>query len=144
MQTGTTGAVDFLVGRRPRILLVEDNRTNLLVLRQLLKGLGTDIVCAENGRRAVDAASEASFDLILMDIQMPELDGIAATLEIRASERRAPGRARAAIVAITANTMTHQIAEYRAAGMDAWLAKPIGKDRLFPVLAEALGHTAAA
>ncbi len=116
-----------------RILAAEDNATNRLVLKTILHSLGLQPMIVANGRQAVEAWSKAPFDLILMDIQMPELDGVAATREIRAREALR-GAARTPIVALSANAMKHQVAEYLAAGMDAHLAKPIQIERLYATL----------
>ncbi len=116
-----------------RILAAEDNATNRLVLKTILHSLGLQPLIVDNGRQAVEAWSKAPFDLVLMDIQMPELDGVAATREIRAREALR-GAARTPIVALSANAMKHQVAEYLAAGMDAHLAKPIQIERLYATL----------
>ncbi|WOI58053.1 response regulator [Palleronia sp. LCG004] len=127
-----------VAGRSLRILVVEDNRTNQLVMRHLLKSVEGEVALAENGREAVELAMSAHYDVILMDIQMPLLDGVEAARQIRAIERADPIRSRAVILATTANTMTDQIAEYGRAGMDGWLAKPIAKDRLLTAITERL------
>jgi CheY-like chemotaxis protein len=92
-----------------------------------------DVVIVENGAQALEAWSAQAWDLILMDVQMPVMDGPTATREIRRreAEQRLP---RTQIIALTANTMSHQIAEYMAAGMDGHIAKPIEADALFQAL----------
>jgi CheY-like chemotaxis protein len=90
-----------------------------------------------NGREAVEAWARESWDLILMDVQMPEMDGPTATGVIRARER-AEGRSRTPIVALTANAMAHQVAEYLQSGMDDFVAKPIEAGRLYTVIQSAL------
>ncbi|PZQ51858.1 MAG: hypothetical protein DI570_24840, partial [Phenylobacterium zucineum] len=107
-----------------RVLAAEDNPTNTLVLRTLLEQVGVSVVVVENGARAVEAWRAGSFDLVLMDVQMPVMDGPTATRAIRAIEA-AEGRERTPVVALTANTLVHQQVEYAAAGMDGCLAKPI-------------------
>jgi signal transduction histidine kinase/CheY-like chemotaxis protein len=107
-----------------RVLAAEDNPVNQLVLKALLGHAGIEPVIVENGALAVEAWTVNDFDLILMDIQMPEMDGMEAARTIRAEEART-GRARIPIVALTANAMSHQVAEYAGAGMDAHVAKPI-------------------
>ena len=84
---------------------------------------------AGNGREAVEAWERGAFDLVLMDIQMPEMDGVSATRAIRTREAGA-GATRTPILALTANAMTHQALEYRAAGMDGLVAKPIDVAKL--------------
>jgi CheY-like chemotaxis protein len=116
-----------------RILAAEDNATNQLVLRTVLNALGVDPTIVDNGREAVDAWTSGGFDLVLMDIQMPHMDGVAATREIRRREAEA-GSPRTPIIALSANAMKHQVAEYLAAGMDAHLAKPIEIDKLYAAL----------
>jgi len=119
-----------------RVLAADDNPTNRLVIQVLLQVLGVDAVIVEDGRQAVEAWQAGAYDLVLMDIQMPVLDGVLATREIRRieAERRQP---HTPIVAVTANAMPHQVAEYLAAGLDAHLAKPITVEGLYEVLAQA-------
>src|SRR5690242_19704887 len=100
------------------------------------RGHSVDVV--ENGRLAVAAATRTDYDVILMDIQMPELDGLDATKEIR--KRRPPGRPR--IVALTANVLPGERERCLANGMDAYLAKPFAARDLFEILEG--DHTAAA
>jgi len=116
-----------------RILAAEDNATNQLILRALLEPLGAEVTVAENGRDAIEAFRAGGFDLILMDVQMPVTDGVAATGEIRRLEA-AEGRARTPIVALSANVMAHHVAEYRAAGMDAVVGKPFEAEALWAAI----------
>jgi CheY-like chemotaxis protein/anti-sigma regulatory factor (Ser/Thr protein kinase) len=106
-----------------RVLAAEDNPMNQQVLATLLGQLGVDLVVVGDGAQAVEASAGSDFDLILMDVQMPVMDGPTATRAIRAREgvhgRRTP------ILALTANAMAHHQAEYAAAGMDGLVAKPI-------------------
>ncbi|MCC7266023.1 MAG: response regulator [Caulobacteraceae bacterium] len=120
-----------------RVLAAEDNPMNQLVLRTLLGQLGVELEIAEDGAAAVQAAREASWDLILMDVQMPVMDGPAATRAIRAAEAAA-GAPRTPILALTANAMAHHEAEYRAAGMDGLVAKPVQVDHLVAAMENAL------
>jgi len=121
-----------------RILAAEDNSTNQLILRALLEPLGVQLTLAGDGREAVEAYGAGGFDLVLMDIQMPVIDGVAATREIRRLEAR-EGRLRTPIVALSANVMAHQVAEYRAAGMDAVVGKPFEAEALWATVAELAG-----
>jgi len=107
-----------------RLLAAEDNPTNQQVLTAVLGSLGIQVEIVPNGQDAVEAWRTGSYDLILMDIQMPVMDGIAAAARIR-EEESSIGRRRTPIVALTANALTHQVAEYMAVGMDALVAKPI-------------------
>ena len=91
----------------------------------------------ENGLEAVAAWESGDWDLILMDVQMPRMDGPAATRIIRQREA-ATGRDRTPIIALTANAMAHQLADYRAAGMDDLVSKPIEARRLFAAIQVAL------
>ena len=116
-----------------RILAAEDNATNQLVLKTVLHALGLEPVIVDNGQLAIDAWSKEAFDLVLMDIQMPVMDGVTATLEIRRIELES-GRPRTPIVALSANAMKHHVDEYLSAGMDAHLAKPIQLDKLYATL----------
>jgi PAS domain S-box-containing protein len=116
-----------------RVLAAEDNGMNQLVLKTLLNQVGVEPVMVADGRAAVAAWEQEPWDLILMDVQMPEMDGPTATALIRGREQ-ALGRRRTPIVALTANAMAHQVAEYRGAGMDDFVAKPIEAARLYTVV----------
>ena len=123
-----------------RILAAEDNSVNQLVLKTLLSQAGIDPMVVADGAEALAAWREHDWDLILRDVQMPVMDGPTATRAIRDAER-ARGRARTPIVALTANAMAHQIAEYRAAGMDGFVAKPIDIEKLFAAIEAAMDET---
>ncbi|MDP3490849.1 MAG: MHYT domain-containing protein [Phenylobacterium sp.] len=116
-----------------RILAAEDNPTNQQVLSALLAPLGAELVLTENGRAAVDAFTQGGFDLVLMDIQMPGMNGVEATCAIRGLERE-QHLARTPILAVTANVMTHQLQEYGAAGMDGAVAKPLRAGELLTAI----------
>lgn len=106
----------------PRVLYVDDHDCNRALVVAVLGAQGIACATAENGAQGLEAARTGDWDLILMDIQMPVLDGVAATRAIRAL----PGhRGAVPIVALTANTLAEQKAEYAAAGMDDCMAKPI-------------------
>jgi signal transduction histidine kinase/NO-binding membrane sensor protein with MHYT domain/ActR/RegA family two-component response regulator len=130
-------AGEAMVERRLRILAAEDNATNQLVLRSLLEPVDCELIMANNGREAVALFEREEVDLILMDIQMPVMNGVEATVAIRESEKIS-GRQRTPIVALSANVMNHQIAEYMAVGMDGWVAKPIELEKLYAALDAAL------
>ncbi|MBF5095342.1 response regulator [Azospirillum sp. INR13] len=113
------------------VLLVEDNPIGRLVAAGFLKALGHAVTTAEDGAQGVAAATERRFDLIVMDVQMPVMDGHEASRAIRAL----PGQAgRVPIVALTAGTDAEDDAQCRAAGMDDCLHKPLTMDRLGAVL----------
>jgi len=116
-----------------RVLAAEDNHVNQLVLRTLLQQVGVEPVIVDDGAAAVAAWRGQDWDLILMDVQMPVMDGPTATRAIRAAEAAA-GRRRTPVVALTANAMSHQVAEYAAAGMDGFIAKPIRVEELYAAL----------
>jgi signal transduction histidine kinase/CheY-like chemotaxis protein len=121
-----------------RVLAAEDNTVNQLVLKTLLHQAGLDPVIVDDGVMAVDAWEREHWDIILMDMQMPKLDGLGATRAIRAREA-AMGRPRTPIVALTANVMLQQVQDYRAAGVDGFVPKPINIANLFEVMETALG-----
>jgi len=120
-----------------RVLVAEDNETNRLVISTLLQQIGVTAQLAENGAEAVEAWQTGVWDLILMDIQMPVMDGLDAARRIRAFERAA-GRTPTPIVALTANAMSHHLAEYRAAGFDGVAPKPIQLTVLIEAMEAAL------
>jgi CheY-like chemotaxis protein len=115
-----------------RILLAEDNAVNQRVARALLERRGHTVTVAGNGREAVRLAGERDFDVVLMDVQMPEMDGLEATAALRAGEvgsgRRLP------IVAMTAHAMKGDAERCLEAGMDAYVSKPIKPDLLFAAI----------
>jgi PAS domain S-box-containing protein len=125
------GAAD---GPRGRVLVAEDNPINRLVVVGLLEVLGCAVHTAEDGRQAVEAVAQEDYDLVLMDLHMPELDGFAATAAIREQERAEGGGRRLPIVALTADALTTDGDRSLAAGMDDHLAKPVTPALLAAVL----------
>jgi CheY-like chemotaxis protein len=117
-----------------RILLAEDNAVNQKLALRLLERLGYQADLAENGREVLDALERQTYDVILMDVQMPELDGLDATRRIR--ESRTPGD-QPHIVAMTANAMREDRDACIEAGMDDYVAKPIRPDELAAALQRA-------
>ena len=115
-----------------RVLLAEDNAVNQEVARIMLSEAGCQTTVADNGRIAVDVWRQQSFDLVLMDCQMPDLDGFGAAREIRAHE--SADRARVPIIALTANAMDGDRDSCLAAGMDDYLAKPFTRNELIAML----------
>ncbi len=122
-----------------RVLAAEDNATNQLVLKTLLAQAGIAPTFVMNGREAVAAWEYQIWDIVLMDIQMPEMNGIEATKAIRARELET-GRVRTPIVAVTANAMAHQVVEYSAVGMDGVVPKPFELTQLYQAMEQALAH----
>ena len=116
-----------------KLLAAEDNQINQLVLQTLLEQVGITAVMVENGSLAVDAWRTQDWDIILMDVQMPDMDGVTATRMIRQAEQDL-GRRRTPIIALTANAMSHQIVEYQLAQMDACIAKPISASELYAAI----------
>ena len=116
-----------------RLLAAEDNPTNQNVLRELLKIVSITPTIVNNGAEALAAWRDGQWDLVLMDIQMPVMDGVTAVKAIRALEE-AQGRTRTPIYAVTANAMDHQVSLYMHAGMDGHIAKPIAVRDLFDLL----------
>jgi two-component system sensor histidine kinase/response regulator len=115
-----------------RILLVEDNSVNQMVALEALHELGCKVVVAVNGLEALDRLAKEPFDLALMDVQMPEMDGFEATAEIRDQERQT--RRHLPIIAMTAHAMEGDRERCLQAGMDDYISKPIDPDRLLDVL----------
>ena len=122
-----------------RILLAEDNRVNQAVASRLLAKLGHTPVIANNGREAIDLLQQESFDLVLMDIQMPEMDGILATKSIREREKSTHGHI--PIIAMTAHAMKGDRARCIAAGMDGYVTKPINLEEVTAAILTALHIT---
>ena len=123
-----------------RILLAEDNRINQVFAVALLQKAGHAVEVVENGNQAVEAVRAKSFDVVLMDVQMPELDGVEATRQIRAlsgDKNKIP------IIALTANAMSGAAQEYIAAGMNAYVSKPIRPQALFAELVKVAKNVSA-
>ena len=120
-------------GRILRVLLVEDNLVNQRLAMRLLEKRGHDVIVANNGREAIAAVSERAFDAVLMDIQMPELDGLEATRMIRVQEMQ-QGLPHLPIIAMTAHAMEADKERCLNAGMDNYIAKPISIHSLIEIL----------
>ncbi len=121
-------------GTRGHILVAEDNAINRLVVVGLLQGLGYAVETAENGRQAAEAVGRGHYDLVLMDLHMPELDGFAATAAIRRDEAAEGKGRRVPIVALTADALPGDAEKSLVAGMDDHLTKPITPKRLATVV----------
>jgi signal transduction histidine kinase/CheY-like chemotaxis protein len=120
-----------------RVLAADDNRVNQIVLQTLLAEVGIEPVVVQNGQEAFEAWQSGTWDLVLMDIQMPVLDGVSATRLIRDAEQKR-GIIRTPIIAVTANAMDHQMAEYMSVGMDGLVSKPINFGLLLEAMDSAL------
>lgn len=110
---------ELLTVRSLHILVVEDNMINQLVLKKMLEGVGHKIEIASNGQEACDFVAEKRYDLIIMDVHMPVMDGIEATKAIRESGSDTP------ILGCTADTFPDEIDKFKTLGMDGVVAKPI-------------------
>jgi CheY-like chemotaxis protein len=120
----------------PAVLVIEDNAVNRKVAQRFLERLGCAVTLAKDGAEGAEMYETGTFDLILMDVQMPVLDGYASTQRIRAFEK---GRGvRVPIIALTADAVSGQAEQCAAVGMDGFLTKPIDIERLRQVLAEQL------
>ncbi|MEW6427054.1 MAG: response regulator [Thermodesulfobacteriota bacterium] len=123
-----------------RILLVEDDYINRTLAAQMLTDIGMQVTCAENGRQALDELAANRYDLVLMDVQMPEMDGIETTSRIRGREKSTDRHM--PIIAMTAHAMEQDRRKAIAAGMDGYLTKPIDKKTLLRTLTTHLGPQA--
>lgn len=117
----------------PHVLLVDDNAINQLVACEMLVSIGAEVACAGDGAEALAALEAERYDLVIMDVQMPVLNGLGATREWRRREAE-HGSARVPIVALTANAMPVDRERCLAAGMDDYLAKPVRREQLAEVL----------
>ncbi|MEM6347287.1 MAG: response regulator [Bacteroidota bacterium] len=103
-----------------RILVVEDDEVNLMIAKHILGRAGFEVSAVNNGEEAIEIVAQESFDLILMDIEMPIMDGVEATPVIR----RSANGANVPIIALTAHSMQEKLDEFKAAGMDDYIIKP--------------------
>ncbi|MBU1014233.1 MAG: response regulator [Bacteroidetes bacterium] len=120
--------------RKLNILVAEDNLINQKVAMMNLKQMGHDVEIAINGRMAVEMYKSGKYDLILMDLQMPVLDGISATIEIRKFERENKVTNPIKIIAITANVLTEDKNKCFEVGMDYFMTKPFRSEELIKAL----------
>jgi CheY-like chemotaxis protein len=125
-------------GSALRVLLAEDNPVNVKFALKLLERAGHQVQVAGNGRQAVERWQAQPFDVVLMDVQMPEMDGLEATRAIRELERAR--ETRTPIIAMTANAMAGDREMCLEAGMDGYVAKPVRKDALFAELDRVVGR----
>jgi signal transduction histidine kinase/ActR/RegA family two-component response regulator len=121
-------------GRPLRILLAEDHPTNQRVVQMILEAAGHQLVIADDGAAALELLQEGGFDVVLMDMQMPQMDGLTATAALRALEA-AGGWARTPVIMLTANALDEHVRASRSAGADAHIAKPIRAAGLLETIA---------
>ncbi len=130
----TTAGGSAQVG--PLILAVDDNQVGLTILRHALQRNGLQVDCATSGREALEAASQRHYDLVLMDLQMPEMDGLTAALELR----QVSGYEAVPIVALTATTSDELREQCRVHGMQGFLSKPVEAGELLAAVSRHLKH----
>jgi CheY-like chemotaxis protein/nitrogen-specific signal transduction histidine kinase len=135
-QTALADSVETFHGNGRTVLLVEDNAVNRTLAQRLLQKRGFSVAIAVDGKQAIAAVENADFDVILMDIQMPEMDGFEATAEIRKHQSN-NGR-RTPIIALTAHALNEDRDRCFSAGMDAYVTKPIRPAELFRAMREVL------
>ena len=123
------------LGRR-HILVAEDVEMNQYLVRHILESWGFIVDVVSNGLEAISMVKQNKYDLVLMDIQMPEMDGIEATLQIR--QLHDPVKASVPVIALTANLLKGDSDKYLAAGMNDYLAKPLNEQRLFQIISNNL------
>lgn len=121
-----------------RALVADDNPINLQIIDSFLRRLGLETTLVENGRQAVDAWAPGRFDVLCLDISMPELDGASALRQIHA-RARATGATPTPAVAVTASALPHQVAEHLAAGFAGCIAKPVRRLQIGEELVRVLG-----
>ncbi|MCV4683303.1 response regulator, partial [Escherichia coli] len=124
--------------RGKRVLLAEDNPLNQMLTVAMVEALGAECIVVSNGQEALERVAAGGLDVVLMDVQMPVMGGLEATEAIRRHEAATPGAPRLPIIAMTAHAMQDDRARCLAAGMDGYLAKPVGLQALAEALADAL------
>jgi CheY-like chemotaxis protein len=135
----TDGEALPTIDSKLNVLLVEDNNINQKVATKMLKKMGHTVTVASNGKEAIDLLhGNGVFDLILMDGQMPVMDGFRATEIIRINEKSTPGKERMPIIALTANAMKGDREKYLNAGMDDYIAKPVKYSDLSTMLSKTM------
>ena len=123
-----------------RVLVAEDNAVNQKLIQRLLEKQRCEVDLVASGREAIEALGRQAYDFVLMDVHMPEMDGLEATGIIRAQEQAQNGSSHVPIIALTANAMTGDRDKCLAAGMDGYVSKPIRKQELFATIGQVLGR----
>ncbi|MBW8332487.1 MAG: response regulator [Prolixibacteraceae bacterium] len=124
------------MGERLKILLVEDNLLNQRIVTFSLKKFNHEVTIANNGLEAVEIFRTIKFDVILMDIMMPVMDGFEATIQIREDEKNSNSESRTPIIALTANTMDNDRDTCISYGMDDFMSKPFDIEKLNVIFSE--------
>jgi CheY-like chemotaxis protein len=138
--TDSRVAVDRWVASRPlNILVAEDNEVNQYLIQRILNNLGHSVEIAKDGQCAIDLFNSGDFDIILMDVRMPLMDGIEATVAIRAMDKDS-SKSNIPIIALTADASTHHVTEYRKVGMNDVCLKPIELALLLTSINKVLGE----
>ena len=117
-----------------KILVAEDNPVNQKLIKRILEKRGADVMLAENGKKAVERFSKEYFDIILMDIQMPNMDGVQAAAEINGILSRDPHARKIPIIALTAYALAGDKHKFLSEGMDDYLSKPLRSEELLKIL----------
>ncbi|MEJ8801788.1 PAS domain S-box protein [Pontibacter sp. H249] len=131
-------SIDFTSLKGTKVLLAEDNEVNIFLAKSIMEGWLFDVDVAYNGREAVELSQKNTYDLILMDIQMPELSGIDATHSIRSNSDKS--KSSVPIIALTANALKGDAEKYLSVGMNAYISKPFEEEELYLKIANALLH----
>jgi signal transduction histidine kinase/ActR/RegA family two-component response regulator len=141
-EQGADDRSEDAAGERPlKVLAAEDHPVNRKVVEYILQSAGAELKCVENGELALETFKREPFDAVLMDMQMPVMDGLAATRAIRAFEEES-GRAHTPVIMVTAHSMPEHIEASRAAGADRHLAKPIAAAELLTTISEVITQAA--
>jgi len=127
--------------RPVRVLIADDHPTNRAVLEVILSFIQAELVTVEDGAQALEAFKTGNFDIVLMDLQMPVMDGLSAIREIRRFEAET-GRHATPVLAVSANAMSEHVAASRAAGADQHIAKPVIPDALLRIMGERIRQAA--
>ena len=145
LDSGSARSVDLGVPKLPkmRVLAAEDNATNRIILQSMLQALGVEAVIVADGAEAVQRYQSDTFDAVLFDIAMPNMDGI-ETLAALKSLAQTAGQTPPPAIAVTANVMTHQVEDYLGYGFTSVVPKPIRMEMLGQALAQCLPAEAAA
>jgi len=133
MQLELTNEVNYSSLGKKKILVVEDMELNQFIARHIMESWGFEVSMANNGNQAISMIKQNDYDLVLMDIQMPEMNGVVATKHIR--KMSDPVKARLPIIALTGNSLNTDSEKYLAAGMNDYLSKPLSETKLFQVIA---------